>query len=56
MSSVTPVGGEQLTDNLHRLLLGPFQAYLWRDDDGVMLIDTGAADTGGASGPARHPS
>jgi glyoxylase-like metal-dependent hydrolase (beta-lactamase superfamily II) len=32
---------------LYRLLLGRFQAYLWRDGDAVTLIDTGAADAGG---------
>jgi glyoxylase-like metal-dependent hydrolase (beta-lactamase superfamily II) len=42
------VPAERLTVHLSRLLLGRFQAYLWRDDDGVTLIDTGAADTGGA--------
>jgi glyoxylase-like metal-dependent hydrolase (beta-lactamase superfamily II) len=41
------VGVEHLTGNLYRVLLGRFQAYLWRDADGVTLIDTGAADTGG---------
>jgi glyoxylase-like metal-dependent hydrolase (beta-lactamase superfamily II) len=40
------MGVEQLTDSLYRLLLGGFQAYLWRDDDGVTLVDTGAADAG----------
>jgi glyoxylase-like metal-dependent hydrolase (beta-lactamase superfamily II) len=41
------VGVEQLTGGLHRLLLGRFQAYLWREKDGVTLIDTGPADSGG---------
>jgi glyoxylase-like metal-dependent hydrolase (beta-lactamase superfamily II) len=41
------VGVEHLTGNLYRVLLGRFQAYLWRDADEVTLIDTGAADTGG---------
>lgn len=41
-------GVEHLTDGLYRLLLGRFQAYLWRDAGGVTLIDTGAADSGGA--------
>jgi glyoxylase-like metal-dependent hydrolase (beta-lactamase superfamily II) len=36
---------EPLTDRLYRLLLGRFQAYLWRDGDDLTLIDTGAADT-----------
>jgi len=40
------MGVEQLTGSLYRLLLGPFQAYLWRDADGVTLVDTGAADAG----------
>jgi glyoxylase-like metal-dependent hydrolase (beta-lactamase superfamily II) len=40
------MGVEQLTGSLYRLLLGRFQAYLWRDADGVTLIDTGAADAG----------
>jgi glyoxylase-like metal-dependent hydrolase (beta-lactamase superfamily II) len=40
------MGVEQLTGSLYRLLLGPFQAYLWREPDGVTLIDTGAADAG----------
>jgi glyoxylase-like metal-dependent hydrolase (beta-lactamase superfamily II) len=42
------VKAEQLTGNLYRLFLGRFQAYLWRDTDGVTLIDTGAADAGAA--------
>jgi glyoxylase-like metal-dependent hydrolase (beta-lactamase superfamily II) len=37
---------QQLTSSFHRLVLGVWQAYLWRDDDGVTLIDTGAADAG----------
>jgi glyoxylase-like metal-dependent hydrolase (beta-lactamase superfamily II) len=40
------MGVEHLTGSLYRLLLGPFQAYLWRDPDGVTLVDTGAADAG----------
>jgi glyoxylase-like metal-dependent hydrolase (beta-lactamase superfamily II) len=48
MGTVESVGVEQLTVNLHRLLLGRFQAYLWRDDAGVTLVDTGPADAGGA--------
>jgi glyoxylase-like metal-dependent hydrolase (beta-lactamase superfamily II) len=47
MGYVWVVGIELLRGDLYRLLLGPFQAYLWRDTDGVTLIDTGAADTGG---------
>jgi glyoxylase-like metal-dependent hydrolase (beta-lactamase superfamily II) len=47
MGMVAPMGVEHLTGNLYRLLLGRFQAYLWRDDTGVTLVDTGAADTGG---------
>jgi glyoxylase-like metal-dependent hydrolase (beta-lactamase superfamily II) len=42
------VAPEQLTDNLYRLLLGQFQAYLWRDADRVTLIDAGGADSGTA--------
>jgi glyoxylase-like metal-dependent hydrolase (beta-lactamase superfamily II) len=42
------VGVEHLTGGLYRLLLGRFQAYLWRDADAVTLVDTGAADAGGA--------
>jgi glyoxylase-like metal-dependent hydrolase (beta-lactamase superfamily II) len=38
---------EQLTGGLYRVLLGRFQCYVWRDADGVTLIDTGAADAGG---------
>ena len=41
------MGVEHLTGNLYRLLLGRFQAYIWRDDSGATLIDTGAADGGG---------
>jgi glyoxylase-like metal-dependent hydrolase (beta-lactamase superfamily II) len=41
------VAVEQLTGGLYRVLLGRFQAYAWADADGVTLIDTGAADTGG---------
>lgn len=41
------VGVEHLTAGLYRVLLGRFQAYLWRDPDSVTLIDTGGADTGG---------
>jgi glyoxylase-like metal-dependent hydrolase (beta-lactamase superfamily II) len=40
------MGAEQLTSSLYRLLLGRWQAYLWRDDDGATLIDAGAADAG----------
>lgn len=40
------MGVEQLTSSLYRLLLGRFQAYLWRDVDGVTLIDTGTSDAG----------
>ncbi|HKC29936.1 MAG TPA: MBL fold metallo-hydrolase [Jatrophihabitans sp.] len=41
------MGVEQLARGLYCLLLGRFQAYVWQDDQGVTLIDTGAADTGG---------
>src|SRR5437899_5737731 len=40
------MGVEHLSGGLYRLLLGPFQAYLWRDQDAVTLIDTGAAYAG----------
>jgi glyoxylase-like metal-dependent hydrolase (beta-lactamase superfamily II) len=40
------MGLEMLTGRLYRLLLGPFQAYLWRDPDSVTLIDTGPPDAG----------
>jgi len=40
------MGVEMLTGRLYRLLLGPFQAYLWRDPDSVTLIDTGPVDAG----------
>src|ERR1700745_1888796 len=46
------MGVEHLTAGLYRVLLGRFQAYLWRDPDSVTLIDTGAADTGGESAAA----
>lgn len=42
------MGAQQLTDNLYRVLADPFQAYLWCDEGGVTLIDTGAADAGAA--------
>lgn len=42
------MGAEQLSHNLFRLVVAPFQAYLWRDADGVTLIDTGTADAGSA--------
>jgi glyoxylase-like metal-dependent hydrolase (beta-lactamase superfamily II) len=34
---------DELTPQLYRLRLGRFQAYVWRDDDTVTLIDTGEA-------------
>jgi glyoxylase-like metal-dependent hydrolase (beta-lactamase superfamily II) len=40
------MGVEMLTGRLYRLLLGPFQAYLWRDPDSLTLIDTGPVDAG----------
>ena len=40
------MGVEMLTERLYRLLLGPLQAYLWRDAGGVTLIDTGPVDSG----------
>ncbi len=33
----------ELVPHLYRLSLGRFQAYLWRDDDSVTLIDTASA-------------
>lgn len=41
------MGAEQLTANLYRVLLGRFQSYVWSDEQGVTLIDTGPADAGG---------
>ncbi|MEV0156115.1 MBL fold metallo-hydrolase [Micromonospora sp. NPDC050686] len=38
----------QLGPRLHRLPLGGFQAYLWLDDDGATLVDTGPAGSGPA--------
>jgi glyoxylase-like metal-dependent hydrolase (beta-lactamase superfamily II) len=46
MGTLAAVGVEQLTGNLYRLLLGHFQTYLWRDEAGVTLIDTGPVDSG----------
>ncbi|WNM37335.1 MBL fold metallo-hydrolase [Micromonospora halotolerans] len=39
---------ERLHPRLHRLALGAFQAYLWADDDGLTLVDTGPAGSGPA--------
>ncbi|HEX5995607.1 MAG TPA: MBL fold metallo-hydrolase [Jiangellales bacterium] len=39
---------EQLTPQLHRLILGRYQAYAWVDSDGVTLVDTGAVGSGSA--------
>ena len=39
---------DRLTDNLYRLGLGPYQAYLWRDADGATLVDTGPKGSGPA--------
>jgi glyoxylase-like metal-dependent hydrolase (beta-lactamase superfamily II) len=36
----------ELRPHLYRLVLGRYQAYLWRDDDSVTLIDTGEAGCG----------
>ncbi|KXK60934.1 MBL fold metallo-hydrolase [Micromonospora rosaria] len=33
---------------MHRIPLGSFQAYLWCDDDGATLVDTGPAGSGPA--------
>lgn len=37
------MGIVELRPHLYRLTLGRYQAYLWRDDDSVTLIDTGEA-------------
>lgn len=39
---------DKLTDELHRLAVGSFQAYLWLDEQGATLIDTGPSESGGA--------
>lgn len=36
----------ELRPYLYRLLLGRYQAYLWRDEQSVTLIDTGEAGSG----------
>ncbi len=36
----------ELRPHLYRLILGRYQAYLWCDDDGATLIDTGEAGSG----------
>jgi len=36
----------KLRPHLYRLLLGRYQAYLWRDEQSVTLIDTGEAGSG----------
>ncbi|MGH3099109.1 MAG: MBL fold metallo-hydrolase [Streptosporangiales bacterium] len=36
----------QLSPGLYRLLLGSFQAYLWREGDSATLIDTGPVGSG----------
>lgn len=38
----------ELRPRLYRLKLGRYQAYLWRDDDSVTLIDTGEVGSGSA--------
>ncbi|MGI8878949.1 MAG: MBL fold metallo-hydrolase [Jatrophihabitans sp.] len=42
------MGIVELRPNLYRLLLGRYQAYLWREDESVTLIDTGEAGSGPA--------
>ncbi|WP_092527600.1 MBL fold metallo-hydrolase [Amycolatopsis arida] len=37
---------EEIGPRLHRILFGFGQAYLWRDDDSLTLIDTGCAGDG----------
>lgn len=46
--SVRAVTVIQVRPHLYRLLLGRYQAYLWRDQDSVTLIDTGEAGSGPA--------
>jgi glyoxylase-like metal-dependent hydrolase (beta-lactamase superfamily II) len=36
----------EIRPNLHRLTVGAFQAYLWRDHDGVTLVDAGGVGAG----------
>lgn len=36
----------QLLSNLHLLTPGGWQVYVWRDEDGITLIDAGAAGSG----------
>lgn len=38
----------QLHPHLYRIVLGRYQAYLWRDDDSITLIDTGEKGSGPA--------
>jgi glyoxylase-like metal-dependent hydrolase (beta-lactamase superfamily II) len=38
----------ELRPRLYRLILGRYQAYLWRDDESVTLIDTGEVGSGPA--------
>ncbi len=38
----------ELRPHLYRLMLGRYQAYLWRDDDSTTLVDTGEAGSGPA--------
>lgn len=40
----------ELRPHLYRLWLGRFQAYLWRDEDSAVLIDTGEVGSGPAIG------
>lgn len=42
------MGIVELRPRLHRLTLGRYQAYLWRDKDSVTLIDTGEEGSGPA--------
>jgi glyoxylase-like metal-dependent hydrolase (beta-lactamase superfamily II) len=39
---------DALRPHLYRLVLGSYQAYLWRDGDSVALVDSGAAGSGTA--------
>lgn len=44
----------RLTDHLDRIEVDGFQVYLWCDDDGVTLIDSGPLGSGPAILDALH--
>lgn len=48
VNTVVGVSIVELRPHLYRLTLGRYQAYLWRDDDSVTLVDTGEAGSGPA--------